>query len=179
MKAQIIARRYVRALGAQLPISEVNTAFEQLTSVIQELTRNARFWAIMKHPNLSRATKYEAFDSILKRLDLHPTVYRWLLLLAKRDRMTLLQTIQPIVTDYTHALLKQVEAEVFAAVELPETTRRDLIQYLETLTGKQVKLKLTLSPDILGGFRVKMNNTIYDATLNNAIAQFTQSLTHH
>lgn len=62
-------------------------------------------------------------------------------------------------------------AEVSAAVELDAGQRSRLAEALSRLTGRQVSLQVSVEPDLIGGLRVVVGDTVLDATVRRRLDQ--------
>lgn len=62
-------------------------------------------------------------------------------------------------------------AEVSAAVDLDAGQRSRLAEALSRLTGRQVSLQVSVEPDLIGGVRVVVGDTVLDATVRRRLDQ--------
>lgn len=62
-------------------------------------------------------------------------------------------------------------AEVSAAVDLDPEQRSRLAAALSQLTGRQVSLQVSVEPDLVGGLRVVVGDTVLDATVRRRLDQ--------
>jgi F-type H+-transporting ATPase subunit delta len=57
------------------------------------------------------------------------------------------------------------EAQVSSAVELSKAQKAEMEFTLEKLTGKRVEATFSLAPELLGGAKVRVGDTVYDGSL--------------
>ncbi len=62
-------------------------------------------------------------------------------------------------------------AEVCSAVELSEDQKRRLAASLKQATGKDVELKVTIDPAVLGGVVTTIGDTVIDGSVRSRLAQ--------
>jgi len=62
-------------------------------------------------------------------------------------------------------------AEVHAAVELATGQREALASALSALTGRTVSLQVSIEPDLLGGMRIVVGDTVLDGTVRHRLDQ--------
>jgi ATP synthase F1 delta subunit len=67
-------------------------------------------------------------------------------------------------------------AEVHTAVELDEGQRRRLAEALARRTGRDVELRVTVDPSLVGGMRVIVGDTVIDGTLRRRLDELGASL---
>lgn len=70
-----------------------------------------------------------------------------------------------------------VDATITSSVELPDEAVANIISEIEKKTGKKIKANLNIDPSILGGFVVKMGNTLLDLSLKTKLDAITKSAT--
>lgn len=69
-------------------------------------------------------------------------------------------------------------AMVSSAVELRPEQREQLAAALATLTGRRVSLQTEVNPDLLGGLRVVVGDTVLDGTVRRRLEQVGRVLVH-
>ena len=69
-----------------------------------------------------------------------------------------------------------VSVETRTAQPLDEAAEKKLVQALETMTRKHVRLNVTLAPDLIGGLVVRIGDTVYDGSVLNQLATLRERL---
>lgn len=67
--------------------------------------------------------------------------------------------------------------EIFFAVDVPDEIQNRIISKIEENTGRKVVPKITINPNIIGGFILKIDDWVYDASLKNKINALYDELT--
>jgi F-type H+-transporting ATPase subunit delta len=62
-------------------------------------------------------------------------------------------------------------ADVRAAVDLDEDQRARLTTGLSRLIGRQVEVRVTVDPTVIGGVRILLGNTVIDGTVQHRLDQ--------
>lgn len=79
-----------------------------------------------------------------------------------------------IVATFEDVLRKRqgvAEAEVTSASELNDGQKIALVRTLERLSGKRIRAKYSLQPQLLGGAVVRIGDTIYDGSVLKKLNQ--------
>ncbi len=90
-------------------------------------------------------------------------------LIIEKNREDLLFPITKHYMELRSEKLGIVEAQVYSSVDLPEEQKMKLKNKLEVYTGKKVKINFSLDKSLIGGFLVKVNDTILDASLKHQL----------
>ncbi len=107
-----------------------------------------------------------------------PTTLRFLQLLVEKRR----EALFPAVVEAYHALRDEqmgiVEADARVAHPLGETEGKALGQALEKMTGRRVRLRVTLDPALIGGAVIRVGDTVYDGSVHHQLATLRVRLEH-
>lgn len=178
MKATRVARRYARAL---MMTADSNAAIDSIAADL-ELLRSAlaasrELRLLLASPVVSVPRK----KSILRELfaqRIEATTMTFLELLVEKQREALLADIIQqffALRDESYGI---VNVDVSAAVELtPQQTQR-LMEKLERLTSKKVRVRFSLDRALRGGLKVKIGDTVLDASLQHQLEMLREQLAH-
>jgi F-type H+-transporting ATPase subunit delta len=93
-------------------------------------------------------------------------------ILSDRGRLPLLEEI----IDEYQTLLDQrmgiARARVTAAHPLDAVQQRELIDRLEQITGKQVRMEVAIDPSLIGGVIAQIGSTVYDGSVRQQLQAF-------
>ena len=179
MTARAAARRYARALFdvalKESDIERVNTDLEQFARLIAE---HEGLSHTLTSPAVPAAKKRAVVQALLERAGgLPPVLVKFLLLLADRDRLTLLPDV---AASYRERLLdhhKIVRGEVITAMPLPAERLEALEQRLGQATGRTVVLDARVDPSIIGGVITRIGSTVYDGSITTQLQKMKETLT--
>ncbi len=177
MRRTSISKRYAVALAESVPD---NSELEAVAEEIDALTRLFR-----DHPDLGRfagnraihrETRERFLESILNRLELMPVTHRFMLLLVGRGRIGLLEHISSSLAELVDLRLNRAEALVTTAVPLNEEQRERLRLRLSEQSGKSIRLKEQLDPNILGGVVVQLGTRVIDGSVKSSLSRMREEL---
>ena len=106
-----------------------------------------------------------------------PIVSKLLILLADRDRLSLLEQIAAAYHDLLADRQNVVRAEVTSAEPLSADRLRAIEHRLATMTGKRVSMTAKVDKDIIGGVVARVGSTVYDASIATQLKKIRDRLT--
>lgn len=95
----------------------------------------------------------------------HPSTRTALAMIIAADRAGELTEIADEVARQAARRRSAEVAEAYVAVPLDDAQRAALLSSLERATGKTLDLKVFIDPDVVGGVRAKIGDTVIDGTL--------------
>ena len=170
------AKRYARAFF-QLASEqqELDAARNDLLSLRRLCSDSDDFHSFIKNPVLPEEQRTSILHALLDG-KAHPTTLRFLRFLASKNRLAELEPICDTFEQFyceQNNLLKVVITS--ASVLTPEQTD-SIRQRLETRFGKTVETEAELDPTLLGGFKVKVGDTIHDYSIQAQLQRFREQL---
>jgi F-type H+-transporting ATPase subunit delta len=105
-----------------------------------------------------------------------PPLAKLLLILAEKDRLTLLPAIARAYAERVMDHLKIVQGEVTTAVPLTPEKLRVLEEGLAKATGRKVVLATRVDPSIIGGVVTRLGSTVYDGSVTTQLQKLKQTL---
>jgi F-type H+-transporting ATPase subunit delta len=179
MTSRGAATRYARALfdvglkeqGDIQKIGRDLSGFAAMVSGHEGLSR------VLVNPAIPAARKRAVVEQLLAHDGtMSPILSKLLLLLAERDRLSL---VSDIAAAYEQRLMDHaqvVRAELTTAVPL-STDRVTTLQHgLATLTGRQVQLETKVNPAIIGGAVARIGSTVYDGSVTTQLQKVKERL---
>ena len=89
-----------------------------------------------------------------------------------RRRITLLSIIIQKYLELSYQLDSIVVAQVRTSISFTETQQEDLVKQIKNITNsKEVKLLITIDPDLIGGFIVQIGSKVIDTSLAGKLKQ--------
>lgn len=177
---QSVANRYVTALADVVtePGSGLapEKALRQLQSFSGLLAESGELEAVLTSPSVSPSDKGDLLTDIGARIGLSPVVRTFLHVLVDHRRIAhfglVLQGFRSWLDDYRN----RVEMEVRVAAELAPAQRVTLERRFRTLTGKEVRARYLIDPDVIGGSSVRIGSMLYDGTVKAALGSLANEL---
>jgi F-type H+-transporting ATPase subunit delta len=173
--ARKIAERYVKAL---FDVSETaRDRVEKDFSVLQSmLAESKEFRSLLVNPLLSRAEQVIAVEAVLKKISVDKITHRFVVLLAKQKRLSLLPDIIALYQDWVTAARGEMKAEVISAVSLKNSDIAALSAKLGEAYGKKILLETREDPSLLGGIIIKIGSVQLDSSLSGKLTRLTHKL---
>ena len=175
--ASKIAAPYARAL---FDFSVDKNIMHQITADFQNLEifldESNELTDYLNNPLVSQDAKGEVLTKTLKS-QVNSETFTFLMVLVSRDRINLLKSV---ITNYLELVYETASIktiEVVAAVEFSTTQKSTLIQKLKELTNaREIKLDMTVDPNLIGGFLIKTESKVIDFTIKNQLQQLAKHL---
>ena len=179
MTSRAAAIRYARALFdvAQKERLDLDATDRELAEFNDLVKSHDALSRALSNPAIPVARKRAIVEQLLSHESLAAPVARLLLMLAERDRLTLLpdlsQAFRERVMDHQHV----VHAQVTTAVALPPDKVSALQQGIARATGRQVHLEASVDPSIIGGAVTRIGSTVYDGSVTTQLQKLKERLT--
>ena len=177
MSNRLVAKRYAKAL------LEIGDKGGNLVQLQQELTKvaalvkgNADLTRLVMNPLVGPLKKAGVFDAVLGQAGVHQTLRNFFKVVAEGGRLTLLADIELAFHELVDARAGIVEAHVASAHALSEAQTAALTASLSQRTGKTIRLRWRQDATLLGGLKVQVGSTVYDASIQGQLRQLKAQL---
>ena len=179
MTSRTAAARYARALldVATKESADLDTIGRELDEFNAFFSQQTALERLMLNPAVPAPRKRAAMEEIIKVAGLSPIVSKLLILLADRDRLTLLKDVSATYRDFLAERQNVLHAEVTSAEPLSNERVNAIEQRLATVTGKRVSMTTKVDKDIIGGVVARVGSTIYDASIATQLKKIRERLT--
>lgn len=177
MRVSRVSKRYARALFKEGKEKDKLYALrEDLNQIARIYQGTPEFQRLITSPVIPAHVKKETFSVILEgRLD--PITFHFVELLISAGRETLLLE----VIDFFNQILDEhdgiVRGQVISVIPFSDDQLEDLKRKLDKMIGKNVILTQAQDDSLLGGFVVKINDSVIDSSLRNQLIQMGEYLT--
>lgn len=160
-----IAKRYAKALFElaveDKKLADVHGDLQHIENVIRE---SEDFRKFLSDPLLNEELRLKTLKSIFEGKVSSPTL-NFMKLVSEKQRLFYLDMMIGNFNQMYLAHHNQVEGELISAVELQADQVDRIKSKVEKATGKEVLLKQTLQPHVIGGFIVKIGDTVIDNSI--------------
>jgi F-type H+-transporting ATPase subunit delta len=151
------------AQGAAKPLVEQLIGFGALYAESAEL-RN-----FLASPAVTKEAKHRVIEKLLARVGGSKIVRNFLFVIVDHQRTHVLPEMIAAFQEVIRQRQGITEAQVSSAVELSKAQRAEMEFTLEKLTGKRVEATFSLEPELLGGAKVRVGDTVYDGSLRGRL----------
>jgi F-type H+-transporting ATPase subunit delta len=173
----VAASRYAKALLDVLYPTRAEKGREQLLQFSSLLDEERGARGLLENPTVSTEKRKELLNKIGDALTLDPPIRNFLSLLIERNRLDVLAEIVSTYEALLDDKLGVVRARVTSALELDSKQRDQVIAKLQALTGKKVRMEVSVDPSLIGGLVAQVGSTIYDGSIRQQLQTFRNSLT--
>ena len=162
--------RYASALYELASDNKAVTAVEADLDTLSEALRTAPdFSALIRNPLVSRGDAAKAMDAVAKLLGLSATTRNFLGVLAANGRLTALPEVIRAFSTIAAAARGEVTAEVTSAHPLDAGQLQQLAEKLKAREGRDIKIKASVDPELLGGLVVRIGSRQIDSSIRTRL----------
>ncbi len=161
------AQRYATAF---LQIAVEENKLEKLISDIETIEKvlntSVDFKLFLKSPIINTEKKKKIMTSLFEN-KVDPITLKFLLLLTAKNREALIPAIVIQFKSLLDEMRGILNAHISAVVSLSDEQKLKITKRLEALTKKKVRLHFKIDPTLIGGFKIQINDTVYDGSILN------------
>ena len=173
----------LRYAGALFDVAQKEADVEQvgreLTAFASVVRGHEVLLRALANPAIPAARKRAVVEDLLARAGaISRVVSKLLLLLADRDRLSLLTEVDAAYQARLMDHAKVVRAELTTAVPLPEDRIAALRTGLASVTGRDVQLDTKVNPTLIGGAVARIGSTVYDGSVTTQLQKVKERLIH-
>ena len=172
-----IAVPYARAL---FDFSIEKNIMHQITADFQNLnlffSETSELTDYLNNPIVKQESKRTILAKTLKS-QINTETFKFLMVLIERDRINLLNSVINSYLEliYQTASIKMIE--VVTASAFTNVQKNTLIQKLKELTNaREIRLVITVDPNLIGGFLIKTESKVIDFTVKNQLQKLAKHL---
>lgn len=168
---QLLGVVYAKALLAYgKEIGKLDLLVEQLEAAAAVIREVPGLQLTLESPRIAFQDKASILDKAFKgKLD--QVLLNFLKLVVKRGRFDCMRAIVSSSRKMKDEMAGRVQAILTSAEQVDEGTKKSIADRLSALLGRVVSLQSVVDPSIIGGFTVRVGDTVYDASLANQLAQ--------
>ena len=158
---------------------QVEKIRHELKAFVTLLGEESKMITILKSPKMGVGEKKKFIQEMVAE-QMSSNIIDFVVRLIEEETFDLLDEIEFLydqgVKQYLEDYLGIVEGEVYSAVPLTEDQMKKLIRTFEIKCGKEVRFIATVDPSLIGGYRVKIQNKVYDDTIKSQLNQLRETL---
>lgn len=172
-----IAAPYARAL---FDFSVEKNIMHQITADFQNLeiflNETAELTDYFNNPIISKSSKREVLTKTLQS-QVNTETFKFLMVLVDRDRINLLSSVIANYLELVYETASIKTIEVSTAFTFTNLQKNTLIQKLKELTNaREIRLVITVDPNLIGGFLIKTDSKIIDFSIKNQLQKLAKYL---
>lgn len=178
MNTRASAARYARAL-LDVIINEKadpEQVEQELIAFATLLDQNPELQKALTNPAVPVSAKRGIVESLASRLKPSPPVGKLWLMLADRDRLTLVPDLVAIYGERLMDHRQIVRAEVTTAAPMSADRAAQVQKRLSDLTGRRVTMTTKVDPALIGGAVARVGSTVYDGSIATQLEKIKERL---
>lgn len=170
-----IARPYATAVFRLAQEKKALARWSEMLALASAVAAHPQMQALIEDPKLDGADLERAFIAVCgDKLD--DSGVNLVKLLVEYDRLSLLPEIAAIFEDLKAQEEGTLEAEVTAAVALNSAQLQKIVDQLQAKFGKKVEASVKVDPEIIGGIKIVVGDTVIDASVRGQLQQLAYTL---
>ncbi len=177
MSNRLIAKRYAKAL---VEIGDMHGDLvvlqHELGEVVELVRGNADLLRLVANPLVLPAQKAYVFDAVLRQAGISMTLGNFFKVVTEGGRLNLIYDIEQAFNALVDEKAGVVEATAVSAAPLSAAQAAMIQSALGKKIGKSIRLIQEVDPGLLGGLKVQVGSTVYDASLQGQLHQLKTQL---
>jgi F-type H+-transporting ATPase subunit delta len=170
-----IARPYAVAAYKLAKEKKALAKWSEMLSFATAVVNDANMQAYIQDPKVVSADLEAAFLKVCgDQLNNH--AQNLIKVLVEYGRLSVL----PAITEAYEALKAQdegtLEAQIIASAKPSAAETKDLVKRLEAKFGKKVEATVSVDPEMIGGFKIIVGDTVIDASVKGQLQNLAYSL---
>jgi F-type H+-transporting ATPase subunit delta len=171
-----IARPYAVAAYKLGKEQKALAKWSEMLGFATQVTSDVQMQAYINDPNVVASELQATFLKVCGN-KLNENAQNLIKVLVEYGRLSIL----PAITDAFEALKAQdegtLQANIIAAAKPSAAEVKDLVARLEAKFGKKVEATVSIDPEIIGGIKIIVGDTVIDASVKNQLQNLAYSLT--
>jgi F-type H+-transporting ATPase subunit delta len=177
MRQGSIAKRYATALlQVAQEQGKIDEFQQQLESIAQTLSQHPTLQTALASPVVAPSKKKSLFAALAAKLGINPSLGNLMSALIDNDRIPELNLLVLIFRDLADEQKGRVRVRVSSATPLGANEAK-LKAILEKSLKLEVLLEAQVDPKLLGGLVVRVQDRVFDASLQGELDRLKESLT--
>lgn len=174
--AQLISSRYAKALFDLAIESNKIDEFENQVRIVYEILKTEKeFMQILQHPQIEVDEKIKILQKAFKSNILNEIMGLLTLIIQKNRQEHLLEVLN-IFLDEVKKYKGIVTATVISAVPLNNEQINMIKVKLISNLKKQIQIETQVDPSIIGGLKIRVGDSILDASIEGKLHSLKTSL---
>ncbi len=171
-----VSTRYASAL---MDLAEEKNLFsvisEDMDLVEKTLRSSKELRKVIASPVIENEKKISIIEAIFEG-KVNNEVLNFLNFIVKKNRDVLFYDIVKRFTELRDVKSGIVNVDIVSAIDLDESEKNKMISKFEAYSGKKIRAEFSVDESIIGGFSVKIGDTVIDATVVNQLERLKKKL---
>lgn len=159
------------AKESKLDLYSLRNETNVLTQIFKKELRLTRFLSVN---SIKLESKYEVIDNVFK--DFNHLLINFIKLIVSKNRSAFIYDILKETLKELDSYLTIEKGVVYSSTKLSEENLNKLKKALEKKINKTLDLTNVVDESIIGGFKICLENSIYDSTINTRLNKLKETL---
>ncbi len=160
-----VDRIYARALlELAQEGGELEDVAEQMSDLSALVGAQPQFGQLLRSPSVSDADKAVMLEHAFKDR-VHPLIYRFILVLQRKGRARNLPGIVVAFRQLYNEKHGVMEVRCEVAQPLDDASKQAIAGLISKINQREVALHETIDPDLIGGFKLRAGDRLFDASI--------------
>jgi F-type H+-transporting ATPase subunit delta len=171
-----VALRYASALlKAAVQGNSLEAVRADIDLLKTALGASREFQHLLKSPIVQSERKVTVLRNIFAD-KVSPTTMNFLLLLLEKKREAALPNIVTSFDEQYNQHMGIADVTIRSAIELDEAQKNSILDKVRKYTGKSVVAHYVIDPSLIGGFLVKIGDTVLDGSVRHQLDNLKKTL---
>lgn len=172
-----IAEPYAQALMSVAQSQNLTEEFGESFRALESLLEQSQdFRDFVMNPIINEESKKSVLRQVMGN-DTNPYLINFLMLLVDKRRIIFLEQIAGQYLELLRNLNQTVLAEVTASQELSDAQTQAIIGRVKSMSNaRDVEIKTSINPEIIGGVIIKVGSQVVDASLRGQLRRISINL---
>lgn len=151
---------------------------KQLSDLLALIDGSKELQVVLMGPVSSGSEKIAILEALSKKMEIAPTLMKFLELLAKKGRFSLLAEVRETLESVRLEAQGGILGTLVSADALAEEDVKELEASFSKQLGKKIEFKVSVDPSLLAGLKVTVNGVTYDGTISAQLGRLRESFLH-
>jgi F-type H+-transporting ATPase subunit delta len=133
------------------------------------------FNKLLENPIVPSSTKRKIIKSVFSG-NVHEITLSFLYLILKNNREAFLENITRVFLDLYRKKMGFVSVSLTTAISIDENLRKKIIEIINTAYKADVEMTEFVNENILGGFKLQIEDKLLDASVSTSLNKFKREL---
>jgi len=174
-EAITIARPYATAIFRMAKEQNALAAWSDQLALLAAIANDAQMKVIIDDPKLP-SSELERMVLAISAGKLNEQAVNLVKLLIENNRLVIIADIAAAYEELKALDEGSLDAEITAAAQPTDAQVKTLVKQLETKFGKKIEVQVKLDPELIGGIKIVVGDTVIDASVRGQLQELAYTL---
>ena len=165
-----VSMRYAKALfTVAKDEGKSKEVLSDLMAIVKLINTSSDFKLLIHSPVIALSKKQKIFEEIFKNKLSTTLTYKFIMLLVSKHREYCIKGICRCFDILFNEDNGRIACQIISVRELSQDAKKRVIAFIEQHTKLTAVPEYLLEADLIGGIKIKIDNWVYDATMQNRL----------